>query len=301
MWEDDDEETDRDGNIFEEVRATAGETMTFYAWIGRRDGDDFDEDSVDHSKAEARSDKGPSSFLVTHDMPANAWQIDEVGAFIMDMDRRSSVEFTIQLQDEVGASLERDGVVIDIKVDSREILVDADNIGTDNRPDPDYRPLGRDSRDTFTALTDRDGEATFELDGPSRDERLDDITIETDCCIEKIRIAWSKGDPVLVSAKPDFNLYQLASSDGTKVEFTVDYNLYDQYGNAVRGHTMRYTGRPHDVEVAMTYRLYTATLNDNEYRLVPSPIQWTWKMGSGAGGEGGAPLLRSLASVPTQT
>ena len=94
----DDDETDRDGNIFVEVRATAGATMTFYAWVGRRNGDDFDEDSVDHSKAVARSDKGPSSLLVTHDVPANAWQIGgDDGAWIVDMDRRSSVEFTIQL------------------------------------------------------------------------------------------------------------------------------------------------------------------------------------------------------------
>ena len=256
--------TDRDGNIFEEVRATAGETMTFYAWIGRRNGDDFDEDSVDFSKAEARSDKGPSNLLVTHDVPVNAWQIEgEGGELIVDMDRRSSVEFTIQLQDEIGASLEREGVVIDIEVDSREILVDADNVSA-NRPDPDYRSLGRDSRDDYTVVTDRDGEATFELEGPSRDERLDKVTIETDCCTERIDIAWSEGDPVLVSAKPSFNFYQYRSSD-EKVKFTVDYNLYDQYGNDLRGHTTRYTGRQHEVSGDLEYDLYiVAPANTSE-------------------------------------
>ena len=73
VWEDDNEdETDRDGNVFVERRATAGETMTFYAWIGRRDGDDFDEDSSNFSKAEAKSDKDATSLLVRHDAPANA-------------------------------------------------------------------------------------------------------------------------------------------------------------------------------------------------------------------------------------
>ena len=260
--------------------------MTFYAWIGRRNGDEFDEDGVDHSKAEARSDKGPSSLLVTHDVPANAWQVGgEGGAWIVDMDRRSSVEFTIQLQDEAGARLEREGVVIDIEVNSREILLDADNV-TGNKPVPEYDPLRRDPRDTSTVVTDRRGEATFELDGPSRNERLDEVTIETDCCTETIEIAWSEGDPVLVSAKPDFNLYQLASSDGTKVEFTVEYNLYDQYGNALRGHTTRYTGRRHDVAVTMTYRLYTATLNNNNnnkyvlgLQVDKTPLDEKWSRG----------------------
>ncbi|MCQ3805286.1 MAG: S-layer homology domain-containing protein [bacterium] len=258
QWDDDDDETDRDGNIFVEIRATAGATMTFYAWVGRRNGDDFDDDSVDHSKAAAQSDKGPSSLLITHDVPADAWRTDNrEGAWIVDMDRRSSVEFTIQLQDEAGARLEREGVVIDIEVDSREILVDADNV-TGNKPDPDYRTLGRDSVDTSTVVTDRRGEATFELDGPSRNERLDEVTIETDCCSETIDIAWSQSDPVLVSAKPSFDLYQTRPSDGM-VRFTVEYNLYDQYGNALRGDTTRYTGREEDVTAAPVWRLYTMT------------------------------------------
>lgn len=255
QWDDDDEETDRDGNFFVEVRATAGETMTFYAWIGRRNGDDFDEDSVDHSKAVARSEKGPSSLLVTHDVPVNAWQIGgEGGAWLVDMDRQSSVEFTIQLRDEAGAILEREGVVIDIEVDSREILVDADNVDT-NKPNPVYTQLRRDPRDTSTVVTDRRGEATFELDGPSRNERLDEVTIETDCCIETIEIAWSEADPVLVSAKPSFDLYQIRNSE-KKVRFTFEYNLYDQYGNALRGHTTRYTGRLRDVKAVPTSAVY---------------------------------------------
>ncbi|MDE0120102.1 MAG: S-layer homology domain-containing protein [bacterium] len=282
QWDDDDEETDRDGNIFTEVRATAGETMTFYAWVGRRNGDDFDEDSVDHSKAVARSDKGPSNLLVTHDVPVNAWRIGgDEGAWIVDMDRRSSVEITIQLLDETGARLEREGVVVDIEVDSREILVDADTVTT-NEPAPDYRPLRRDPRDTSTVLTDRRGEATFELDGPSRNERLDEVTIDTDCCTETVAIAWSEGESVLVSAKPSFRLYQSAGTND-KVRFTVEYNLYDQYGNPLRGHTTRFTGRTKDVTSAPVYTLYPVTLSGDTHDpgnavpiTVPPP---TWSRG----------------------
>ena len=68
VWdEDDDDETDRDGNIFVDrhrPRPPPGETMTFYAWIGRRDGDEFDEHTVNYSKAEAHSAKGPTASRV---------------------------------------------------------------------------------------------------------------------------------------------------------------------------------------------------------------------------------------------
>ena len=281
QWDDDDDETDRDGNIFAEVRATAGETMTFYAWVGSRNGDDFDEGSVDHSKTVAQSDKGPSSLLVTHDVPVNAWQIEGDGAWIVDMDRRSSVEITIQLQDETGARLEREGVVIDIEVNSREILVDAETVAA-NRPAPDYRPLRRDPRDTSTVVTDRRGEATFELDGPSRNERLDEVTIETDCCAETIEIAWSEGDSVLVSAKPSFRLYQYAGTD-KKVSFTVEYDLYDQYGNPLRGHTTRYTGRETDVMSAPAYQLFTVDSGNGNTHTPSAPVDAalapTWSRG----------------------
>ncbi len=264
VWDDTDDETDREGNIFAQVRATPGALMTFYAWIGSRSGARFDDDTVDFSLAEAQSDKGASNLLVTHDVPVNAWQIGGPGGeYIVDMTRRSSVEFTIQLQDEFGNDLESEGVVIAVEVDSREILVDATNVNN-GKPDPTLRQLGRDPRDDFTLVTDRRGEAVFELDGPSRDERLDDVTFETDCCIERIQIAWSEGDSVLVSAKPAFNLYQRANAQN-EASFTVEFNLYDQYGNALRGLDTRYTGRVDSVYEALEYQVYEFRLADNVY------------------------------------
>ncbi len=259
-WNDDDDETDGDGNVFVERRATAGETMTFYAWIGRRDGDDFDEDSSNFSKAEAKSDKDATSLSVRHDAPANAATIGgDEGSIIVDLDRYSSIEFTVQLQDEDGNALEREGVEIEVEVTSREIVVDAEADEGDV-PMPDITYEGRRSSTDTTVLTDRRGEAAFDLDGPSNDERLDSLIFSAECCSdERVEIAWSDGDSVLVAARPNFDFYQSRSSGG-KIEFTVEYNLYDQYGTALRNLDSRYTGREGEVKATPTFELYQAIL-----------------------------------------
>ena len=82
---------------------------------------DFSRDSTNFSTAEALSEKGPSSLLVEHDVSADAAQIDGDGAYLIDMDRNSSIEFTIQLQDEEGSTLEQEGVEIQIEIESREV------------------------------------------------------------------------------------------------------------------------------------------------------------------------------------
>ena len=130
VWEeDDDDTTDRDGNFFEDFRATPGETMTFYAWIGRTDRDEFDEDSSTFSKAEASSNKGPRSLRVTFDdVPSNAARIGDDGPYIVDLDRHSDIEFLIQLLDEDGDVLEFEGVEIEVEVESREISVTAETV-----------------------------------------------------------------------------------------------------------------------------------------------------------------------------
>ena len=103
VWEVDDKDTNDDGNLFEEFRATPGEIMTVYAWIGRRDGADFDEDLVAFSKAEAHSAEGASSIRVQPDISPNALQIDD--AYVVDLNRHSSVDLTIQLLDAEGNPL----------------------------------------------------------------------------------------------------------------------------------------------------------------------------------------------------
>ena len=258
VWdEDDDEETDRDGNIFVDFTAEPGETMTFYAWVGRRDGDEFDADSDDYHTAASSSSKGPDALQITTDIPANAALLEDgsIDARIVDLDRQDSVEFTIRLLGEDGKVLALEGVEIDVDILSDEIVVNADEVTT-GAPTPTYQTGGGDDEDELSLVTDEDGEATFELEGPRRDERLDTVTIFADCCDEEeIKIAWSDGEAVLVSARPDFDPYvQRSGSGSTSVE--VEYHLYDQYGNALRGVTESRTGRTGTFAATLAYDLY---------------------------------------------
>ncbi len=269
IWDDDeDRPTDLDGNLFGDFDATPGATMSVYAWIGRRDGERYDRDTANFSKAQARSEKSPDSISVQHDAPANAARIRGDGALIVDLDRRSSVVFTIQLLEEDGARLERQGVPIEIGVESRQIRVEAaDVIG--GRPDPDVVRVGRDAGTDTMVLTDQKGSATFTLRGPRSEERLDTVTIEAECCARQVyQIAWSDGDSVLVAARPDFELYQRRVGD--QIVFTIAYDLLNQYGDSLRGTDSRYTGRPNtDLTANLTYQLYHAPTpsSDGPYRV----------------------------------
>ncbi len=248
VWdEDDDDETDQDGNIFNDrIEATPGETMTFYAWIGRRDGDEFDERTVNFSKVEAYSAKGADSISVTwddRDIPANAFKMDDE-TYIVDLDI-DSIEFTIQLLDDRQQALEMEGVEIEVQVDSDDILLFASEVNTDYEPAPSYDLLPGDDQDDETVVTDRDGEAVFELDAPRRDHRLDVVTFDPDCqdCVPvTIEIAWTDGPPVLMSARPQFDLY-VRKSSSFRVSIPVEYGLYDQYGDSVSSTAASRTGR----------------------------------------------------------
>ena len=220
--------------------------MTFYAWVGRTDGDEFDERTVNFSKAEAHSAKGADSISVTwddRDIPANAFKMDDE-TYIVDLDI-DSIEFTIQLLDDEQQALEMEGVEIEVQVDSDDILLFASEVNTDNEPAPGYETLPDDDQDDETVVTDSDGEAVFELDAPRRDHRLDVVTFDPDCqdCVSvTIEIAWSEGSPVLMTARPQFALY-VRKSSSFRVSIPVEYGLYDQYGDSVSSTAASRTGR----------------------------------------------------------
>ena len=270
VWEaDSDDETDRDGNIFEDrIDATPGETMTFYAWIGGRDGDEFDERAVDFSKATAHSAKGADSIRVTwddRDVPDTAFRMDGE-TYIVDLDI-DSIEFTIQLLDDLQMALELEGVEIEVQVNSDDILLYADRTGgTPPKPAPAYDLLPDDDEYDETVVTDRDGEAVFELDGPRRDHRLDVVTFEPDCqdCESvTVEIAWSEGDPVLTTARPQFDLYVRRSSS-FGVSIPVEYGLYDQYGDSVTNILDTRTGRTGTtLKGQLVYALHSVATIDN--------------------------------------
>ncbi len=248
VWDEDrDDETGRDGNIFNDrIEATPGETMTFYAWIGRRDGDEFEEHTVNFSNAEARSAKGADSIRVTwddRDVPDTAFRMDDE-TYIVDLDI-DSIEFTIQLLDDRQMALEMEGVEIEVQVDSDDILLFADRVNEDQEPKPSYDLLPDDDEYDETVVTDSDGEAVFELDAPRRDDRLDVVTFDPDCqdCESAtIEVAWSGGLPVLMSARPQFDLY-VRKSSSFRVGIPVEYGLYDQYGDTVSSTAASRTGR----------------------------------------------------------
>ncbi|MCQ3804853.1 MAG: S-layer homology domain-containing protein [bacterium] len=258
VWdEDEDDATDLDGNVFQDFDATPGASMSIYAWVGRRDGQRFDQDTADSSTARAKSEREADSLGVQHDVPANAARIDGNGAWIVDLSRRASVEFVIQLLNDDGTRLQREGVPVFVEVDSRQIRVEAEDV-TRGRPDPDLVTVGRGARADYAVVTDQEGSATFDLRAPKTDERLDTVTIEADCCMKRVhQIAWSDGESVLVAARPAFEPYQ--ERDGNRIELKVEYDLVDQYGGTLRGTASRYTGRPDtDLYATVSYRLYHA-------------------------------------------
>lgn len=272
IWDrSEDEVTNLDGNVFEEFDATPGATMSVYAWVGRRNRSGFDEDTAQFSKAQATSQKDADRLSVRHDAPTGTARIGRYGAFIVDLNRRSSVDFTIQLLNDDGTALEREGVPIDVEVESRAVRVEADDVAG-GWPDPDL-VRGHASTEDRTVFTDSLGRATFQLRGPTRAERLDTVSFEADCCQEQVyRLAWSDGDPVLVTARPDFELYR--ERDGDRIEFDLRYSLFDQYGDTLGGTTSRHTGRFNsELSANFAYRLYQAPMvaGDGTYVVEPTP------------------------------
>ncbi|MDE0187576.1 MAG: S-layer homology domain-containing protein [bacterium] len=249
-WDEDrDDETDRDGNIFQDrIEAVSGATNTFYAWVGRRDGDEFEEHTVEYSTALTHSAKGPRSIRVTpddRDIPPTAFKMSGTDdSYIVDLDI-DSVEFTIQLLDDLDMPLELEGIEIEVEVDTEDILLLVDREDSDNFPAPVADPLTGDDEYDETLVTDRDGEAVFELDAPRRNHRLDTVNFNPDCqdC-ESVtyEIYWSEGDPVLVTARPQFELYLRKPRNDT-IKVPVEYGLYDQYGETISSTTDTRTGR----------------------------------------------------------
>ena len=261
-WDDDDDETDRDGNIVvRRIEATSGETMTFYAWIGRND-EDFDSDLVTFSTAQARSVEGADSISVTwddRDVAPNAFRLD--GAYLVDQDV-DSIEFIIQLLDEDNEDVEMEGVEIEIDIDSTNGVVR--EVTTAEQPTLEFKVTDDTDIDEETVVTDRDGEAVFVLEGPGRTDRLDLMRFNPDCqdCESvEVDILWSGGDPVLMSAKPQFDSFKVRPSNN-EVDFTVAYRLYDQYGESVSSTIGSRSGRDDTtVRGKLSYELYGVAAN----------------------------------------
>ncbi len=263
VWDDDrDDLTDDNGNYFEDIRASAGEVLTFYAWMGRRDGDEFDEDTERPGVAEASSDKGPTSFVITSNIAENAGRINDEtsrldGAWIVDRDVQRSVRLTIQLEDDDGRILNRQGLEIAVDVEEWDGEVATANVNDEmvpqpTFPDPSGAPTRRD--DDETILTNQRGEATYLLSRP-RGEGATLVTFSYEGVDDNTEFAvvWSEDNPVVFNAKPDFDTYQSRSS--SRIVFGIDYDLYDQYGKRLTRRTNN-IGRDGTLQHTLSYKVY---------------------------------------------
>ncbi len=271
VWEDNEfYETGDDGNLIVRFRAEPGAIVTFYAWIGSRDGQNFDEDTADFSKAEATSDRGVGNISITSNIDAEAARVEGDGAFdtyIVDLDTVSTVTLRAQLEDEVGNRIRRAGIEVEVDVERTGGNLSPADVDSNGVPDPTFSRSGSVSTDeTVTVLTDRNGVVTFRLARPTdrnnrEDDRLDEVTFTTDLgdvsISQPVGVAWSETDPVLVQALPTIDSYRFRTRD--EVRLNVFYRLYDQYGNTMSSKT----GGRDDTELKATlsYELYEVDVN----------------------------------------
>ncbi len=265
IWDDDrDDLTDDFGNHFEELRAVGGETLTFYAWMGSRDDDEFGLHEQ-FGRAQAHSDKGPTKFVITSNIAENAGRIsaegadaDADGAWIVDRDVQRSVRLTIQLEDEDGRLLQREGLEIAYEIREWDGDVGTSEVDNEMSPKPTFPTLsGSPNRrdDDETILTNERGETTLQLNRP-RNEGVTVVTLTYEDADEdnQFAVVWSKDNPVVFSAVPSFETYRSRSS--TRIAFRVDYDLYDQYGKRLNRNNNN-AGRDGSLAATLVYTVYT--------------------------------------------
>ncbi len=234
VWNDNDDATDADGNLFTSGDVAEGTTRVFYAWIGSKNGDKFDADTADEAtvsvsaKAAQASLKASSSINkkadTTYDgdgdgtVEVNAE--DQLGAKV-DLRAVSSVTFSAQLKDSDGANVARSGVSVRVEY----------------KQDDSYQ-----NTHEATLTTDDAGMVSFPVNGPSNgkgdDSRADEVifteldangakTMRTDTG----KVYWVEETPVITDSALEVADYLM---DGSSISVGARVRLYDQYGNPHR-------------------------------------------------------------------
>jgi len=234
VWNDNDDATDADGNLFTSGDVAEGTTRVFYAWIGSKNGDKFDADTADEAtvsvsaKAAQASLKASSSINkkadTTYDgdgdgtVEVNAE--DQLGAKV-DLRAVSSVTFSAQLKDSDGANVARSGVSVRVEY----------------KQDDSYQ-----NTHEATLTTDDAGMVSFPVNGPSNgkgdDSRADEVifteldssgapTARTDTG----KVYWVEETPVITDSALEVADYLM---DGSSISVGARVRLYDQYGNPHR-------------------------------------------------------------------
>ena len=237
VWNDNDDATDADGNLYTSGDVDEGTTRVFYAWIGSKDGDKFDADTADEATVSVSAKAAQASLKVSSTINKNADTTydgpddnttpgdpaDDLGAKV-DLRAVSSVTFSAQLKDGAmgaGEDVARSGVSIRVEY----------------KQDASYQ-----NTHEATLTTDDAGMVSFPVNGPSNgkgdDSRADEIIFTeldangapTDRTATG-KVYWVEETPVVTDSALEVADYLL---DGSSISVGARVRLYDQYGNPHR-------------------------------------------------------------------
>ena len=229
-WNDNDEATDVNGNIIVGGEVLEGSTRVFYAWIGSKNGDEFDADDADEVLDSVKAKREQESLKGDSDINEHALNVGSGQQ--VNLRNGRDVTATAQLKDTNGNDVERAG--ISIRVEYRQGAFDID----EQRDERSYV-----NTHEATLVTDDDGSVSFSVDPPNNSTRIDDqerkdsvVFIELDSDGDdtdretQVKIHWIEETSVLSSDSIDAPVYVLEGepSVGTTVR------LWDQYGNSIR-------------------------------------------------------------------
>ena len=230
VWSENDEATDKDGNLFVDVtEVRAGTERTFYAWINDKDGTKFDDDDHDQVTVAVTSKKAQDSLKTDSDINDNALNLYGRGQ-VVDLTADSSVTITVTLRDEDNNDVEREGV--SIRVDYQHDRSGGAYVNTDQE----------------TLTTDENGQVSYTITGPENtsatNDRGDSVTfVELDSDGEAtdrtatVRVHWIEETAFLASDSITVPPYIEAGNRSVKIQV----HQWDQYGNPYRSHSRQKT------------------------------------------------------------
>ena len=274
VWNENDDATDSDGNLFTSGDVDTGTTRVFYAWIGSKNGDKFDADKVDEATVSVSAKAAQGSLKVsstinknadtTYDGPdENTTPGDDADALGAKVDLRavSSVTFSAQLKAGTmgdGKDVPRSGVSIRVEYDRGS-----------------YR-----NNHEATLTTDDEGRVSFTANAPPNtagdNKRADKITfVELDDNGDPAgrqdigKVYWVEEAPVITDSALEVADYLM---DGSSISVGARVRLYDQYGNPHRP----WSGQTADITIGTSTATGGADANNVATRNVISRGYARW-------------------------
>ena len=135
--------TDERGNIWVTSRVEEGDTAVYYAWVGSQEGALFDADEVDEATVSITPKRAESAMMVTSNIREHA-ESNKVH-----LGRMRSVALTVQLVDFEEKAVHRPGIGIQVSLE--QLVGDT--------------PVIRDRDEPLLLTTDKEGKATFRVEG----------------------------------------------------------------------------------------------------------------------------------------